>query len=328
MSNPKSRNPFEPEDSQLIESNPNTGLPSEGTKKSVGFELTSDPGSGGTPRQQSKKNHGISFNYSHIWSTAVLLILAVIILLPLVVVLITSFAPPGTTAGLFVKNGWSLDNYRDAWGQGKFLLAFANSSLVALAVTAFQILTSALAGYALARLRFWGRQALLLIVIATLVIPFQMLVIPIFLVLKSLGAINTYWALILPTAVNGFGIFLLRQYFETIPVELEEAAAIDGANRLQILWQIMLPLARPALVTLFLFTFIGEWNDLFKPLVFTTRPELKTVQLVLAEFQEQYTNNWPLMMASVTIASVPVIILFLIGQRQLIRGIATTGIKS
>ncbi len=262
-----------------------------------------------------------------LWSLGVLLLGVLIVLLPLIVVFLTSFAPPGTTPTLFSQNGWSFANYYQAWQQGKLLLAFANSSLVALAVTGFQIVTSALAGYALARLKFRGRQALLLFVLATLVIPFQLLVIPIFLVLKWGHLINTYWALILPTAANGFGIFLLRQYFLTIPVELEEAAAIDGANRLQILWQIILPLARPALVTLFLFTFIGEWNDLFKPLVFTTKPELRTVQLALAEFQEQFTNNWPLLMAAVTIATAPILLLFLLGQRQLIQGIATTGIK-
>jgi multiple sugar transport system permease protein len=261
-------------------------------------------------------------------SLVVLLLGAFIVLLPLFVVFLTSFAPTATSPENVSKNSWSLANYRIAWQQGKFLLAFANSTLVAIAVTAFQIVISALAGYALARLKFRGRQALLLVVLATLVIPFQLLVIPIFLVLKWGHLINTYWALILPTAVNGFGIFLLRQYFQTIPVELEEAAAIDGANRLQILWRVMLPLARPALVTLFLFTFIGEWNDLFKPLVFTTRPELRTVQLALAEFQEQFTNNWPLMMAAVTIATVPVMVLFLIGQRQFIQGIAATGIKN
>ncbi|MBW4615667.1 MAG: carbohydrate ABC transporter permease [Desmonostoc vinosum HA7617-LM4] len=265
---------------------------------------------------------------SDFFSLVVLLLGALIVLLPLLVVFLTSFAPAGATPAILPQNQWSLANYHDAWQRGKFLLAFANSTLVAIAVTAFQMITSALAGYALARLKFRGRQALLLVVLATLVIPFQLLVIPIFLVLKWGNLINTYGALILPTAVNGFGIFLLRQYFQTIPVELEEAATIDGANRLQILWRVMLPLARPALVTLFLFTFIAEWNDLFKPLVFTTRPELRTVQLALAEFQEQFTNNWPLLMAAVTITTVPVMILFLIGQRQFIRGIAATGIKN
>lgn len=266
--------------------------------------------------------------FSQTLSVFVLILGAGVVLLPVGVVFLTSFAPPGATPELLPKNGWSSVNYRDAWQRGDFLLAFVNSTLVALAVTGFQIVTSAMAGYALARLKFRGRQALLLIVLATLVIPFQLLVIPIFLVLKWGHLINTGAALILPTAVNGFGIFLLRQYFQTIPVELEEAAALDGANRLQILWRVMLPLSRPALVTLFLFTFIGEWNDLFKPLVFTTRPELRTVQLALAEFQEQFTNNWPLLMAAVAIATVPVVLLFLVGQRQFIQGIATTGIKN
>lgn len=261
-------------------------------------------------------------------SLVVLILGATFVLLPLGIVFLTSFAPPGATPELFSSDGLSWVNYKDAWQRGKFLLAFANSTLVALGVTGFQLVTSAIAGYALARLKFRGRQALLLIVLATLVIPFQLLVIPIFLVLKSAHLINTYAALILPTAVNGFGIFLLRQYFLTVPVELEEAAALDGANRLQILLRVMIPLSRPALVTLFLFTFIAEWNDLFKPLVFTTRPELRTVQLALAEFQEQFTNNWPLLMAAVAIATVPPVLLFLIGQRQFIQGIATTGIKN
>ncbi|MGI0494139.1 carbohydrate ABC transporter permease [Alkalinema pantanalense CENA528] len=245
---------------------------------------------------------------------------AVIMLLPLGLVLLKSFEVPGV--------GWSGANYRSAWGQGSFLLAFANSTIVALGVTVLQLITSALAGYALARLRFWGQSLLLLIILATLVIPLQLLVIPIFLLLKGGHLINTYGALILPTAVNGFGIFLLRQYFLAIPIELEEAAALDGANRWQILWQILLPLARPALVTLFLFAFIGEWNDLFKPLVFTTRPELRTVQLALASFQEQFTNNWGLMMAAVTIATVPIVALFIITQKQFIRGVAATGLKN
>lgn len=260
-------------------------------------------------------------------SLVLLLLGAGLVLLPLVIVIITSFSAIGVTPGRPAA-GWTLQNYQEAWSKGRFLVAFANSALVAIAVTGFQILTSALAGYALARLQFRGKKAILLIVLATLVIPFQMLVIPIFLVLKWGHLINTYAALILPTAVNGFSIFLMTQYFQTIPVELEEAAAIDGADRLKILWQIMLPLARPALVTLFLFTFIGEWNDLFKPLVFTTRPELRTVQLALAEFQEQFTNSWSLMMAAVVISTIPVVLLFLLGQRQFIRGIATTGIKN
>ena len=261
-------------------------------------------------------------------SSLLLLAGAGLVLLPLGVVLLTSVSPSGTS---FATSLWptalTLENYREAWNRGNFLLAFANSTFVALSVTALQVITSALAGYALARLKFRGRQAVLLLILVTLVIPFQLLVVPIFLVLKWGHAIDSYAALILPTAANGFGIFLLRQYFQTLPVALEEAAALDGATQLQILWHIILPLSRPALIALCLFAFIGEWNDLFKPLVFTTRPELRTVQLALAEFQEQFTNSWPLLMAAVAIATIPVIGIFILGQRYFIRGIATTGIK-
>ncbi|MEC4984924.1 MAG: carbohydrate ABC transporter permease [Oscillatoria sp. PMC 1068.18] len=263
------------------------------------------------------------------WILLLLLLGAGLILLPLGVVFFTSLTPGGITTGESIPlNALTFANYQEAWVRGNFLLAFANSTFVALAVTAFQLITSSLAGYALARFKFRGRQAILLMILATLVIPLQILVIPIFLVLKWGHLINTYAALILPTAANGFGIFLMRQYFSTVPVELEEAATLDGANRWVILWRIMLPLSRPALVTLFLFTFIGEWNDLFKPLIFTTRPELRTVPLALAEFQEQFTNDWSLLMAAVVIATIPVICLFLIGQRQFIRGIGSTGMKN
>ena len=257
-----------------------------------------------------------------------LLIGSVSVLWPLGVVVRTSLHAPGTVLGSDTTPAWTLKSYWAAWQQGQFLLAFANSTLIALSVTALQILTSALAGYALARFQFRGKQLILLAVIASLIIPFQLLVVPIFLVLKWGHLLNTYGALILPTAANGYGIFLMRQYFLTIPVELEEAAALDGASRWQILWKVMLPLARPALVTLFLFTFIGEWNDLFKPLVFTTRPELRTVQLALMSFQDQFSNDWSLLMAAVVIATAPVVLLFLVGQRQFIEGIATTGVKN
>lgn len=259
------------------------------------------------------------------WLNLLLLLGAAVTLLPLVIVLMAALSSSGVNP---FTSGWTGANLTAAWHQGNFLLAFANSTFVAVSVTALQILTSTLAGYALARLKFWGRQTVLLIILATLVIPFQLLVIPIFLVLKAGHLINTYGALILPTAANGFGIFLLKQFFQTIPIELEEAAALDGATRLQTLARVILPLARPAMLTLFLFTFIGEWNDLFKPLVFTTRPELRTVQLALAEFQEQFTSDWSLLMAAVVIATVPIVLLFIACQRQFIRGIAATGIKN
>jgi multiple sugar transport system permease protein len=255
-------------------------------------------------------------------SFLILLMGLIIVLSPLIIVLYTSFFS-NSSDGHF-----TFEYYQEAWKKGNFLLAFANSSIVAIAVTFLQVITSVLAGYALARLEFKGKNLVLLLILSTLVIPFQILVIPIFLILKSGHLINTYWALILPTAASGFGIFLMRQYFITIPVELEQAATLDGANRLQIIWHILFPLAKPAVITLSLFTFIGEWNDLFKPLVFTNNPNLITVQLSLASFQEQFTSNWSLLMAAVVIATIPVIILFIIGQKQFIQGVGTTGIKN
>lgn len=266
-------------------------------------------------------------NQSRLIALLFLIVGGAIVLLPLLVVFRAAFAPPGSTPQLDFGGTWTLESYQQAWNRGDFWLAFANSTFVAVCVTGLQTLTSALAGYALARFRFWGRQAFLSVVLATLAVPFQLLVIPIFLVLKWGHLLDTYGALILPTAVNGFGIFLMRQYFISLPVALEEAALLDGANRWQVLWHVTIPLSRPAWVTLFLFAFIGEWNDLFKPLVFTTRPELRTVQLALAEFQEQFTNDWAILMAAVVVATLPVAILFLLGQRQFVRGIATTGVK-
>ncbi|MBL1208835.1 carbohydrate ABC transporter permease [Geminocystis sp. GBBB08] len=263
-----------------------------------------------------------SFQRSQIVSFLLLLSGLVIILSPLIIVLYTSFFSYSNNPSFTFKY------YQEAWEKGNFLLGFTNSSIVAIAVTIFQVITSILAGYALARLEFRGKNIVLLLILATLVIPFQILVIPIFLILKSGNLINTYWALILPTAASGFGIFLMRQYFSTIPIELEQAATLDGANTLQIIWYILFPLAKPAIITLSLFTFIGEWNDLFKPLVFTNNPNLITVQLSLASFQEQFTSNWSLLMAAVIIATIPVIILFIIGQKQFIEGIGTTGIKN
>ncbi len=252
---------------------------------------------------------------------------ALLILLPLGLVVVSSLQPGGLVASID-PGRWSLVNYQAAWAQANFLLAFASTFLVAGVVTLFQIATSALAGYALARLDFRGRRGVLLLVIATIIVPFQVLVVPIFLVLRTGGLINSFWALILPTAANGYGIYLLRQFFQGVPRALEEAALIDGASRLQILWEILLPLSRPALVTLGLFTFIAEWNDLFKPLVFAPGGDLLTVQLALSRFQEKFATDFSLLMAATVISSLPVVALFLLGQKQLVQGIATTGLKN
>ncbi|MCS6959110.1 MAG: carbohydrate ABC transporter permease [Pseudanabaenaceae cyanobacterium SKYGB_i_bin29] len=263
------------------------------------------------------------------WLTTILWLGVAVLLLPLLFVLLTSLAPPDFRPAVsWLPSRLTIANYTKAWNQANFILAFVNSTIVAVATTVLQVLTSLLAAYALSRLQFYGKNFVLFAVIATLVIPFQLLALPIFLILRLGNLINTYAALILPTAASGFGIFWLRQYMETIPIALEEAAMLDGANRWQILWYIIFPLTRPAIVTLGLFAFIGEWNDLFKPLLFTTKPSLQTVQQVLAGFQELYTADWSLLMAAVVIATLPVLVLFWLGQQQILRGVAATGLKN
>ncbi|APB32477.1 putative sugar transport inner protein [Gloeomargarita lithophora Alchichica-D10] len=241
---------------------------------------------------------------------------AILLLFPGVIVVQTSLAP-----------GWHWQNYRLAWQQAQLLPALLISLVVAGAVVLTQGLTAVLAGYALARGGFAGKKLILALIIASIVVPLPVLVIPVFLVLKTGHLLNTLGALILPSSASGFSIFLLRQYFLTIPIEIEAQAMLDGAKPWQILWEVILPLSRPALVTVGLLAFIGEWNDLFKPLVFTTRPELRTVQLALAGLQEQFTSDWGVLMAAIVLATLPVMGLFLWGQNALIQGIATSGLK-
>lgn len=225
------------------------------------------------------------------------------------------------------SDSWHWENFKNAWIATNFARQFFNSLIMALAVTLGQIFTSALAGYAFARLDFKGKPIVFGVTLATLIIPYQLLVLPIYIMFSKIGWIDTYPALIVPTLANAFGIFLFKQHFETIPISIEEAAKIDGASRWKTLWKIILPISRAPAVTLFLLTFIAEWNDLFKPLIFTSSEAMRTVQLGLTVFQDQFTTNYTLLMAAVLFVTAPVLLLFLIGQRQFIEGIVRTGAK-
>lgn len=269
-----------------------------------------------------------STKFGQILKYATVILLAIIFLLPLLGMLATSLRAPGASGGFaLLPTAFYWQNYVEAWNATNFPRQFINSLIVAVGVTAGQIITSLMAGYAFARMEFWGKKTLFILVLSTLIIPFQVLVIPVFIVLVKLGWINSFWALIVPSLANAFGIFLFTQFFKTIPYELEEAAYLDGASRWTVLWQILVPLARPAIVTLFLFTFIAEWNDLFKPLVFTSTRDMRTVQLGLTVFQEQFKVEYALLMAAVVFVTIPSVLLFFIGQKQFIKGIASTGFK-
>jgi multiple sugar transport system permease protein len=247
--------------------------------------------------------------------------------LPLVFIVLVSLRDPAQSASSLIPRGLHFGNYLEAWRATNFPRQFVNSLIMALGVTAGQIITSLMAGYAFARMKFFGQRALFLVLLSTLIIPFQILVIPVFILLVKLSWINTYWALVVPSLANAFGIFLFTQFFKTVPYELEEAAYIDGASRWTVLWRILVPLARPAITTLFLFTFIAEWNDLFKPLIFTSTKSMRTVQLGLTVFQEQFKVEYALLMAAVVFVTVPSVLMFFLGQKQFVKGIATSGFK-
>jgi multiple sugar transport system permease protein len=258
-----------------------------------------------------------------------LVLVAALFLFPLWTMVTTSLTHPNDAlqGSSLWPRGLDWDNYVTAWRSTNFPRQFLNSLGVALVVTAGQILTSMMAGYAFARMEFFGKRTLFFLFLITIIIPFQILVIPVFIVLVKLGQFNSYGALILPSLANAFGVFLFTQFFQSIPFELEEAAYLDGASRWTILWQILVPLARPAVATLFMFTFIAEWNDLFKPLVFTSTRNMRTVQLGLTVFQEQFKVDYTLLMAAGVFVTLPSVLLFFLGQKQLIKGIATTGMK-
>ena len=259
----------------------------------------------------------------------VLFPLAVVMVVPLLWMLLTSLSalaetrrfPPGLPSSLH----WS--NFADAWASSPMGHWLLNSAIVSVTCVVSNVVLCSLAGYAFARIQFRGSKVLFMLLLATLMVPFQVLMIPTLLIVKQLGLVDTLPALIVPNLVTPFGIYLLRQFFLSLPAELEEAAVVDGAGRLRILFSILLPLMGPPLATLAVLTFLTSWNDFLWPLVVTSSPETMTVQLGLSSFQGAHFTNWPLLMAATLISQLPVLLLFLVGQRWFVSSIATTGIK-
>jgi multiple sugar transport system permease protein len=215
---------------------------------------------------------------------------------------------------------WS--NFAQAWRYLPFGTFFLNSAFVASAITAIVLVVSSLAGYAFARLRFPGRAPLFLVYLATLMVPQAVIVIPLFLMMSAIGWIDSYRALIIPMAFSSFGTFLMRQYFLTIPQELEDAALIDGASHFRILLTVFLPLALPAIGLLALFTFTGQWNAFLWPLIVVNGPDHATLPLGLTLFQGQQGTQWNYMMAGATISMAPGLFLTILLHRYIFKGIA------
>lgn len=205
-----------------------------------------------------------------------------------------------------------------------------NSLIVTFAVTFGQILIAALAGYAFARIKFLGRDPLFVIFLATLIVPFELLFVPLYIMLARWGWINSYLALIIPSLANPFAIFIFRQFFLTVPTELEEAMTVDGAGYLRIFWNLMLPLSVPAATTVFILTWLAEWSGLLKPMLFTTSPDMWTLQVglnFLNRGAQVTTPTIAYLMAGIVLASIPPIIMFLLLQRRFVQSIAATGLK-
>jgi multiple sugar transport system permease protein len=260
----------------------------------------------------------------------VLLLGALTMLTPLLWMLVTSLKPledvfKWPPLGFQSRPVWS--NYRDIWDAVPFARYLANTFLVSLARTAGVLVTSSLAGYAFARLRFRGRDVIFLAYLGTIMVPGQVTMIPAFIIMRDLGWLDTYMALIVPGLFSPFATFLMRQYFLTLPRSLEDAAAIDGAGLFTAFRRIALPLAKPALATVGVFTFLSSWNDFLWPLIVTNSEDVRVVSVGLTEFQNLYYTDWPLLMAASLVAVLPVLVLYVFAQRYFVAGIATTGIR-
>jgi multiple sugar transport system permease protein len=252
--------------------------------------------------------------------------------LPFAWMLFSSFKP---LAEIFMQppallpHDWNLDGYVTALGGADFIRGFWNSTYIALTVTVVSLLTSAMAAYAFARIDFWGSRWLFMVFLATMMVPGQLTIIPQYIIMGGLGWVDTHLAIIVPSALfNAFGVFLLRQYIKAIPVQLEEAAEIDGAGRIRTFLTITLPLLRTPLTALGIFTFLGQWNNFFYPLIFLNSTENFTLPLLVNQFKGQFTSDWPALMAATTLLAAPMLILFAMAQRQIVEGVALSGSKS
>jgi multiple sugar transport system permease protein len=266
----------------------------------------------------------------------VLIPATIVLIFPFAWLVITSVETPAEALHfppILIPHHLDFSNYPQALQAAPFGRFFINSAVVAVVTVISNLVLCSLAGYAFARYRFLGRGLLFVLIMATLMVPFQVTMIPQFIITKWLGVnllpavgINHIGALILPNAATAFGIFFLRQFFRTLPIEYEEAARVDGASRLTVLWRIVLPLSGPALSTLAALTFLDSWNNFLWPLIVITSNNQMTLPLGLATFQSAHTTEWTLLMAGNMMSLAPMLLIFFAAQRYFIRSVAATGL--
>lgn len=265
-----------------------------------------------------------------LWVNGALLLLALLSLAPLLWMLSVSLMPRGGASHFpppLLPSAATLENYRELFARTGMARNFGNSLLAALAITFGSLLLNTLAGYAFAKLRFAGRERIFRALLAALVLPAQLAMLPLFLLMKQLHLVNSLGGVIVPALATVFGIFLVRQYARSIPDELLEAARIDGAGEWRIFFRIVLPMLRPVLATLAVFTFMAAWNDFMWPLIVLTGQENYTLPVALASLSREHIMDVELMMAGAVVTVLPVLLLFLLLQRQYVQGLTLGGVK-
>lgn len=271
------------------------------------------------------------FKSQYIILYIVLILLALTMLLPFAWMLSASFKLDREVFAFpiqWIPSNPRWANYKDIWTViplGRFIL---NTTEITIIVTLLQLLTSSFAAYAFAKLQFKGRDVLFLAYIATIAVPWQAYMVPQFIMMRNVFHLNdNMWAIVCLQAFSAFGVFLMRQFYTDVPTELCEAARIDGMTEYQIWWSVMLPLSKPALATLTIFTFVNTWNDFLGPLIYLTTTTKKTIQVGLRMFISQYSTDYGLIMAASVVVLIPVLIVFLALQKYFVQGIATSGLK-
>ncbi len=260
----------------------------------------------------------------------VLLLFTVIALVPFVWMISSSLKNSAEVFSVpmhWIPKTFRFENFTVIWQKVSLLTYFQNTTIVAIVVTFMQIITSSFAAYAFAKMRFKGRDFLFMCYIGTIAVPWQVYMVPQFIMMRSIGLYDTIWALVVLQSFSAFGVFLMRQFFMGIPGELSEAARIDGLNEYGIWARIILPLSKPAIATLAIFTFVNTWNDYMGPMIYLTTDANKTIQVGLRRFIQAYSADYHLIMAASLCSLVPVAVVFLFLQRYFIEGIATTGLK-
>jgi multiple sugar transport system permease protein len=258
----------------------------------------------------------------------VIAILALLTVAPLVWMISASLKPGNETfSSNLIPLRPTLENFTYVFTALPFWRYMLNSFFVAGTVTVVALWFHSMAGFALARLRFPGRELIFLAIFSTFLVSLPVIIVPLFILVRQLGMVNSYAGLIIPAIFNAFGIFLLRQFYIGIPGELQEAAIIDGASYFGIYWNIMLPLSRPILAALAVFFFLANWNAFIWPLTITNDQNLWVVQIAIASFHQQYSGSWNYIMAGSTVVALPTLILFFIFQKQLVESIKTSGLK-